>query len=45
MQPLETSDLFLLDDGVSHRMVIDWMVGLRHVHNRFASVLKGCYVA
>lgn len=45
MQPLESTDLFPLDDGVSYRMVIDWLVGLRHVHNRFASVLKGCRVA
>jgi hypothetical protein len=42
---MEISKPYMLDDGVTWRTVIDWPVGLRHVHPRFASVLKGVKVA
>lgn len=42
---MEVSKSFMLDDGVTFRTVVDWPVGLRHVHPKFASVLKGVKVA
>lgn len=43
--PMEVSQSFQLDDGVSFRVVIDWPVGIRHVHPRSASQLLGVQVA
>lgn len=34
-----------LDDGVTFRVVIDWPVGIHHVHNRSISKLAGVRVA
>lgn len=42
---MEVSKPFMMDDGVTWKTVIDWPVGLRHVHPKFASVLRGSYVA
>lgn len=43
--PMEISKPFMLDDGLSWRVVIDWPVGFRHVHPKFASRLLGVRVA
>lgn len=42
---MEVSKTYMLPDGVTWRTVIDWPVGLRHVHKKFGSVLKGCKIA
>ncbi len=42
---MEISKPYMLPDGVTYRTVVDWPVGLRHVHPKFASVLKGVKVA
>lgn len=42
---MEVSKPFLMDDGVTYRTVIDWPVGLRHVHKAFAAKLAGARVA
>lgn len=39
--PLEVSKSFMTDNGVTFRTVIDWPVGLRHVHPKSIVVLKG----
>lgn len=36
---------FRTDDGVTHRVTVDWPVGLHHVHNRSISRLSGVRVA
>lgn len=38
---MEVSKPFMTDDGVKWRTVIDWPIGLRHVHKLSMSVLKG----
>lgn len=43
--PMEVSKSFMLDDGVTWRTVVDWPVGFRHVHPRFAAKLAGTQVA
>lgn len=43
--PMEVSQSFQLDDGVTFRVVIDWPVGIRHVHPRSAAQLLGVQVA
>jgi len=42
---MEISKPFMLDDGLSWRVVVDWPFGFRHVHPRFASRLLGVRVA
>lgn len=44
MQDLTVSDPFMLDDGRSWRVVIDMIVGFRHVHPKSISQLLGTYV-
>lgn len=43
--PLETEGPFMLDDGVTHRVVVDWPVGIRHIHPKSFAVLRGVRVA
>lgn len=43
--PMDIGQPKLLDDGVTYRTVIDWPIGLRHVHPRFGAKLKGVRVA
>lgn len=42
---LDISKPFMLNDGVTWRTVIDWPVGIRHVHPRTMSVLRGVRVS
>lgn len=42
---MDTSDPFLLDDGVTYRVVVDWPIGLKNTHKFGMSVLKGSAVA
>lgn len=43
MYPIEIDKPHLGDDRVTYTMVVDWPVGLNHVHPRFGSVLRGVY--
>lgn len=43
--PMEVSKPYMLDNGVTWRTVVDWPVGMRHVHKYSGAVLKGVKVA
>lgn len=42
---METVGPRLLDDGITYRTIVDWPIGLHHVHNRSLSKIAGVRVA
>jgi len=45
LDDLDVSEPFMLDDGVSWRIVVGWMLGTRHVHPKSISKHAGARVA
>ena len=43
--PMDVGKPYKMPDGVTYRTVIDWPIGLRHVHPKFAAKLAGVRVA